>query len=100
MYNEREPGLRIAAGFLSIVAIAALVWIGSLPDRAECSASGRVVDPTERHCETSTGYQQLQEHALFHASQVLLGVGALLAGGYVVRRYYLRRRSAGEAPTA
>ena len=100
MYNEREPGLRLVAGLLSIVAIAALGWIGSLPDKAECVASGRVVDPTERHCQTSTGYRQLQEHALFHASEVLFGLGVLLSGGYVVRRYYLRRRSAGRTPPA
>ena len=92
--------MRLIAGVLSIVAIAALVWIGSLPDKAECLASGRVVDPTERHCQTSTGYQQLQEHALFHASEVLLGAGVLLAGGYLVRRHYLRRRSAEDARTA
>ena len=91
--------MRLVAGFLSLGAIAALVWLGSLPDKAECLASGRVVDPTERHCESVTGYQQLQEHALFHASDVLLGVSILLACGYVVRRYYLRRRSPGAAPT-
>lgn len=90
--------MRLVGGFLSIVAIAALAWIVSLPDKAECVASGRVVDPTERHCETPGGYQQLQEHALFHASQVLLGASIVLAGGYIVR-VYLRRRSSGSAST-
>ena len=91
--------MRFVAGFLSVVALAASVWIGRLPDKAECVASGRVVDPTERHCQTSIGYQQLQEHALFHSSQVLLGAGVLVAGGWIVRRYYLRRRSPEDLPT-
>lgn len=85
--------------FLSVVAIVALGWVASLPDKAECVASGRVVDPTERHCVAPGGFQQLQEHALFHASEVVLGTLALLAVGYLVRRY-LRRRSAGGAPGA
>lgn len=83
-------------GFLSVLAIAAVGWILSLPDKAECVATGRVVDPTERHCVAPGGYQQLQEHALFHASEVVLGTLALLAVGYLVRRY-IRRRSAGAA---
>ena len=91
--------MRFVAGFVGLVALVAAGWIVSLPDQAECVASGRVVDPTERHCEAGDGYVQLREHALFHASEVLLGVGGLLAVGYVVRRY-VRRRSVGAAPAA
>jgi hypothetical protein len=91
--------MRFLAALLSVAAIAALAWIASLPNKAECVASGRTVDPTERHCEAAGGYQQLQEHATFHATQVGLGFSVLLAGGYAVRRV-VRRRSAGSAPTA
>jgi hypothetical protein len=91
--------MRLVAGFVCIAAIGAFGWLASLPNKAECVASGRVVDPTERHCERPGGYQQLQEHALFHASEVLGGALILLAGGYVVR-LYLRRRSSDAAPTA
>lgn len=90
--------MRLLGGMLSLVAIVALGWIVSLPDKAQCVASGRIVDPTERHCEAPGGYQQLQEHALFHASEVVLGASALLAVGYLVRRY-VRRRSSGPAPS-
>jgi hypothetical protein len=91
--------VRIIAGFLIVAAIVASGWILSLPTKAECAASGRTVDPTERHCVSSSGYEQLEEHAAFHATQVALGVVVVLAGAYVVRRY-LRRRSAGGASTA
>jgi hypothetical protein len=36
--------VRILVGFLGIVAIAAFGGIYRLPDRAECGASGRVVE--------------------------------------------------------
>ena len=91
--------LRLIAGVLGLVAIAAFAWISSFPTKAECVASGRVVDPTERHCQTVNGYEQLQEHVWFHTTPVLLGAGILVAGGYVGRRYYLRRRSTKAAPT-
>lgn len=93
-----ERRLRVVTGVLSVLAIAALAWLGSLPDKEECVASGRVVDPTERHCQAPDGYQQLQEHALFHAAEVLLWTAVLLAGGLGVR-YYLRRRSSRAAPS-
>jgi len=92
--------LRFIAVVLSLVAIAAFTWISSFPTQAECVASGRVVDPTERHCQTVSGYEQLQEHVWFHATPVLLGAAILLAGGYGGRRYYLRRRLREAAPTA
>jgi hypothetical protein len=91
--------VRFFAALLSVATIAGLIWIVSLPSKAECVASGRTVDPTERHCETVGGYQQLQEHAIFHATPIALGVAVVLAGGYVVRRV-VRRRSARRAPAA
>jgi hypothetical protein len=91
--------MRFLAALLSVAAIAALTWIVSLPNKAQCAASGRTVDPTERHCEAAGGYQQLQEHATFHATQVALGLSVLFARGYAVRRV-VRRRSAGNSPTA
>lgn len=91
--------VRFLAALLSVAAIASMVWILSLPNQAECAASGRAVDPTERHCEAAGGYQQLQGHPTFHATQVGLGILALLAGGYAVRRV-VRRRPTPNAPSA
>lgn len=91
--------MRYVAGFYVIAAIVGFGWVFSLPNKAECIASGRVVDPTERHCQDANGYQQLQEHALFHSREVVLGAGLLLAGVYGVQRY-LRWRSRRGAPTA
>ena len=76
-----------------IAAVAATIWIGTFPTKAECRASGRVVDPTERHCEGAVGYEQLQEHVWFHASEVLIGAIVLVAIIYAGRRLYQRRRS-------
>ena len=78
--------MRALAVLLAIATIAGSAWILAQPSRAECVASGRTVDPTERHCESADGYVQLQEHAAFHGSQIALGVALLLAGGWVVRR--------------
>ena len=86
--------MRYLAAFLTIAALAGFGWVFSLPDKAECVASGRVVDPTERHCESATGYQQLEEHALFHSREVVLGGLVLVIGGYTVRRYFRRRSTA------
>jgi hypothetical protein len=88
----------LVAGF-ALCAIAATAWMLRLPDQSECRASGRSVDPTERHCLSATGYEQLEEHAFFHASQVvvLLGVGA--AGAYIIYRI-VHRRSRRPPPTA
>ncbi len=66
--------MRFLVVVLSIAAICGLTWIVSLPNKAECVASGHAVDPTERHCEVAGSYQQLQEHAIFHATEVGLGV--------------------------
>ena len=78
----------------SLVIFGAIIgfgWVLSLPSKAECVASGRIVDPTERHCESSAGYQQLQEHALFHSRDVVLGATVLFAIGYAAYRYRRRR---------
>ena len=91
--------MRYLAGFLTIATLAGFGWVFSLPDKAECVASGRVVDPTERHCESATGYQQLEEHALFHSREVVLGGLVLLAGAYALNRHF-RRRSPRTVPSA
>jgi hypothetical protein len=78
---------------VTILVLAAVIgfgWVFSLPSKAECVASGRVVDPTERHCESGTGYVQLQEHALFHSREVVIGTAILVGIGYAV--VALRRR--------
>ena len=86
-------------GLLAVSAVVGLVWVLAQPTKAECIASGRVVDPTERHCEAGVTYQQLQEHAWFHTPQVVLGAGLLWAGAYLLHRRQARRRGVG-APTA
>ena len=91
---------RIVGGSLGVVAIVVAAWILSLPSKAECVASGRTVDPTERHCDSATGYEQLEEHAVFHTVQVLVWA-VPLAGGYLLYRYVRRRRRAnGASPDA
>jgi len=90
--------MRVLAGVIAVIALVGFGWVFSLPSKAECVASGRVVDPTERHCEDSTGYQQLQEHALFHSRDVVLGAAVLLALGYAVYRF--RRRDDGDPTPA
>lgn len=91
--------MRFLVVLLGIAAISGLTWIISLPNKAECVASGRAVDPTERHCEAASGYQQLQEHAIFHATEVGLGVAVIVVSGYGIRRA-VRRRSVRSGPTA
>jgi hypothetical protein len=88
--NERRSRVRILVGALAVPAAGALAWIVSLPNKEECRASGRTVDPTERHCTSATGYQQLQEHATFHASQVVVLALVVVTGAYIV--YRLTRR--------
>lgn len=63
----------------AIIALAGFGWVFSLPSKKECAASGRVVDPTERHCLDGAGYQQLEEHALFHSAEVVAAVVAISA---------------------
>ena len=65
-----------------------LLW--QFPTRESCRASGRVVEPTGRHCVAGDGYVQLREHVLFHTSQVVVVLGIVLVlgsiGYWVVRR--------------
>ena len=91
--------MRYLVGVLVTAAVVGFGWVFSLPNKAECVASGRVVDPTERHCEAAGGFQQLQEHATFHATHVVLGVLLLLAIGFGIR-WFVRRRSMSPRPAA
>ena len=91
--------MRWIASFLAVVAVIGFGWVVSLPSKAECVASGRVVDPTERHCESAAGYEQLQEHALLHAREVVLGTALVVVVGYALVRHR-RRRSQQVAPHA
>jgi hypothetical protein len=84
--------VRVLSGALAVAAVGAATWIISLPDKAECRASGRIVDPTDRHCISATGYQQLQEHATFHALEVVVAGLVILAGTYIM--YRISRRLA------
>jgi hypothetical protein len=81
-----------------IAAVIALAWVITRPTRAECRASGRIVDPTERHCNAGASYAQLQEHAWFHAREVVLGAAILWTGAYLLHRRQ-RRRHGDRAPT-
>jgi hypothetical protein len=87
--------LRVVVGVLSIVAIGGSAWILSLPNRAECRASGRIVEPTERYCLSGTESQLLEEHAIFHTIPVVVIVVVLLALGYVMRRIIRHHRAHG-----
>ena len=82
--------LKFVTAALVAIAVAAAAWIVSLPNMAECRASGRIVDPTERHCESGATFVQLQEHATFHATQVV--ILALVAFGALYIIYRLVRR--------
>jgi len=96
---ESERPMRWLVTLLAVTAIIGFGWVFTLPSKAQCVASGRVVDPTERHCESATGYQQLEEHALFHSREVVLGTLILVAVGYAITRY-VRWRSRRRTPAA
>jgi hypothetical protein len=83
--------MRVLTSVIVLAAVIGFGWVFSLPSKAECVASGRIVDPTERHCQDPTGYQQLEEHALFHSTQVVMGAAVLLGAGYAVFRFRRRR---------
>jgi hypothetical protein len=91
--------MRLVVMFVVVAAIVGFGWVFSLPSKSECIASGRIVDPTERHCESAAGYEQLQEHGLFHSRETVLGAAIVLATGYAIQRYR-RRRPSNVAPTA
>jgi hypothetical protein len=64
-------------------AIAGVGAVARLPTEDECRASGRMIDPTRRHCVDGAGFVQLREHVMLHvtggASLLLVPVfGALL----------------------
>lgn len=87
-----RTAVRLLIGALAVAAIGSSIWIISLPNQTECRASGRIVDPIERHCDSSTGYQQLQEHATFHAVQVAFLSLLILAVVYIIYRVIRRHR--------
>ena len=62
------------------------------PTEETCRASGRVVDPTGRHCVAADGYVQLREHVLFHTSQVVAIAAIVLVPGWIGYRAVRRRR--------
>lgn len=84
------------AAFSGTVGVAVL---RTFPTAAECTASGRTIDATFRHCESAEGYVELREHALFHVRDALFYVVVLgLAIGGVV--WAVRRRRRASTPTA
>jgi hypothetical protein len=91
--------MRFVVTFLAIAALVGAVWVFSLPTKADCVASGRVVDPTERHCESAGGYQQLREHAFFHSREAILAGAIVLGVSYGISRYR-RRRAKPSTPAA
>jgi hypothetical protein len=66
--------------------MAAVAWVLSLPTKDECLSSGRVVEPTERYCESSAGSELLQEHAWFHSREVILAALFLWIVAYLYHR--------------
>lgn len=83
---------RIAVAIVALFAGGAGV-LQLYPTQADCRASGRVVDPSERHCLEADGYEQLREHVLFHIAHAsILGGAALLVGAVAWR--VVRRRTA------
>lgn len=78
--------MRVVAGLVALLALIGAVWVFTLPNKAACIASGRVVDPTERHCESPSGYQQLREHALFHSREAILAGALVLGVTYAITR--------------
>jgi hypothetical protein len=83
-------------GILVALAVLSFSILQLFPNKAACIASGRTVDPTERHCEGPNGYVQLREHVLFHAREPVLFVLFVGAAVYFVR--YRRRKAQSSAP--
>lgn len=67
------------------------LFLRQFPNETECAASGRVVDPTHRHCEAAGGYVQLREHVILHSWEALFYIGMVGAVGLIAWR--IRRRS-------
>ena len=99
-HTLRERSRSVFRYFNAALAIAALVglwWMLNLPNKQECLASGRIVDPTERHCEAPAGFQQFEEHAWFHSREVILGAALLWGGAFLLPRRQKRKGVAGAA---
>lgn len=94
---RRVTLVRVVIAVLAAIAIGAAAWIISLPNMAECRASGRIVDPTERHCESGATFQQLQEHATMHAAQVVILFFGALAVAYILYHIVRLARRAGKS---
>ena len=84
--------MKVLGAFMAIAGLVGCAWLLTLPTRNQCIASGRVVDPTERRCESATGYVQLREHALYHSREVIVVAVMLLGGTYMVQRFRRRIR--------
>jgi hypothetical protein len=81
-----RPWFRYFNVAIAIGAVAGLTWVFTLPDKTKCLASGRRVDPTERHCGFPGDFVQLREHALFHTRDVALGVTVIWVLAYFAHR--------------
>lgn len=73
--------MRLLVISLVLLAAAGFGWIFTLPNAEECIASGRTPDPTQRYCMSANGEQLLEEHALFHSREVVIGTLLLVGIG-------------------
>jgi hypothetical protein len=89
MTNRR----RAIVSILIAAAVAGCVWLWRLPSEETCARSGRMVDPTNRHCVALDGtYVQLRSHATMHATEVgwlLLLIGSTV---FLIRLVVRRAR--------
>jgi hypothetical protein len=86
--------VRYVIGLLAVAAIGGGAWMLTLPTKEQCRATGRIVDPTERHCEAAGGYVQLREHALFHTREPALAAVLILGVSWAISRRRRRRARA------
>jgi hypothetical protein len=74
-----------------------ILWLWRLPTAETCSLSGRMIDPTRRHCVALDGsYVQLREHAELHATEIgwlLILIGSTLFLVWLIARRIRRTRS-------
>jgi len=86
MTNRQRTLMALVAAALAVGAL----WLWRLPTAEMCSRSGRMVDPTRRHCVALDGsYVQLREHVEMHATEVgwvLLLIGSTLFLLWLVAR--------------
>jgi hypothetical protein len=76
---------------LVAIGLCYVLFLQQFPNEADCTASGRVVDPTRRQCEAGGGYVQLREHVILHSWEALFYGGMVGAVGLIAWR--LRRYS-------